>query len=427
MMVKVSNSVKWRRGRCRFRSSTFLVGNVVLLVIYSAFRSHKFGFVERESIAMASVQAKATRVSKNNDGESNSSLSFISGGIRVHRETIEGRDVFWASPRDNPQSNSNSKSESRIKGLLFLAHGCEHSNLDWFSRKSPECEDCLGLPEESAIVEIALEMGLVAIAMSSSNRKTKCWSGLDITPVALVLNELWHRFSSAEDVPPPPRLPLYAFGASDGGAFVSSLASPLQSRFGIRLDGFVSQIAAHLSLLKEDEQDAVHDLCKVYVTMNRDNRTDKAAQAMVEKCQSSSTTESNSGVNSTIKSNTQCQHIRLPPRRIVPSYFANRIQGISQAESEEMAKVLTEAGILGTDNGELIKEPRQSRKQWTNALWSAAASASSILAFQKRGDRFIPDRSPISEVLNVAWGFHEISRDGVREALEFCVARQSTK
>jgi hypothetical protein len=194
------------------------------------------------------------------------------------------------------------------------------------------------------------------------------------------------------------------------------------------LDGFVSQIAAHLPLLKEHEQDAAHDLCKVYVTINRDNRTDKAAQAMVEMCQSStSTTESTSSISSKSESNKQCQHIRLPPRRIVPSYFANRIQGISLAESKEMAKVLAEAKILGKENGELINEPRQSRKHWNNALRSASASASSILAFQKRGDSFIPDRSPIFEVLNVEWGFHEISRDGVREALEFCVARQSSK
>jgi hypothetical protein len=448
-MVKVANPVKSRRWRCRCRSSTFLVVSVVLLVIYSVFRLHRFGFVEREAIAMASVQTITTRASNNNDGDWNLSLSFISGGISVHRETIEGRDVLWASPRDNPQSSSSSsnnidgenENESRVKGLLFLAHGCGHSNLDWFSRKSPECEDCLGLPEESAIVEMALDLGLVVIAMSSSNWNTKCWSGFDITPVALVLNELWHRFSSAEDVPPPhpARLPLYAFGASSGGAFVSSLASPLQSRFGIRLDGFVSQIAAQLPLLKEDEKDVSHDLSKVYVTMNRDGRTDKAAQARVKKCQSSSTTKSDSSSqesnssrnrNSNNNTNNRCKHIRLPPRRIVPSYFANRIRGVSQAESEEMAKVLTEAGILGTDNGELIEDPRQSHKQWSDALWSASASASSsssLLAFQKRGDSLIPDRSPISEVLNVAWGFHEMSRDGVREALEFCVARQSTE
>ncbi len=342
----------------------------------------------------------------------NVDVSFVAAGITVHRETIDGRDVLWASPRDNDRGH--------VKGLLFLAHGCGHSNLDWFSKATPECEDCVGLPEETAIVKTALDMGLVAIATSASSWSTKCWTGLDITPVALVLNELWHRFSLEEgtslsikrrslrqtDLSQPVRLPLYAFGASSGGAFVSMLASPLLSRFGIRLDGFVSQIAAHLPTYEEEEKDP-HKLCKVYVTMNKDIKTDRAAEARVHKCVSEDEHD-------------RCKHIRLPDLPIHPSYFADRISGISTAESFEMVKVLTKGGFLNPETGELIVDPRKNHEDWSRTLHQASSPA---LTFTK-GDSLVADQSPIFEVLNVAWGYHEMAREGVQEALEFCMQQQ---
>ena len=111
---------------------------------------------------------------------------------------------------------------------------------------------------------------------------------LEIMPVGLVLNELWHRFSkqaAADDngkATAKIQLQVYAFGASSGGAFVSSIAGPLQSRFGIHVDGFESQIAARLP---SEAEEMIEDpnLCKVYITMNRDERTNRAAETGIEK------------------------------------------------------------------------------------------------------------------------------------------------
>ena len=357
----------------------------------------------------------------------------------MHREIIDGSDVLWASPKDNLNVTSRSASASTsatatlptVKGLLFLAHGCGHSNDDWFSKSSEKgCEGCRGLPEERAIVETALELGLVAIAMSSSNWSTKCWNAFDITPVALVLNELGHRFSQAEAeergaTATKSPLPLYAFGASSGGAFVSSLANPLRSRFGIHLDGFVSQIAARLPLQTEEQQEDPN-LCKVYITMNRDEETNRRAKLRMRECISVDVDHNNTSTNadSGELESKRCKHIRLTTLPVTPSYFADRIPEISQAESEQMVKVLTEEEYLLPPFGTPVEDPRKSQI-WSDALWSAS---SPLLRFQERGDLLVADKSPIFEVMNVAWGFHEMSRDGVREALAFCFAhRQQLK
>lgn len=356
----------------------------------------RFAIVETREIAVLETMAP---------------VSFVSGGIRVHREQIDGSDVLWASPGDNGRG--------KIKGLLFLAHGCGHSNLDWFSKVSPECEDCRGLPEEVAIVQTALDMGLVAIATSSSDWRSQCWSGFDVTSVALVLNELWHRFSeenaatNSTTIHGKERLPVYAFGASSGGTFVSSLAGPLQSRFGIRLDGYISQIAAKPKNPKQDVQEP-HDLCKVYITMNKDTKIDKAAKARVQECQSS-------------KHKHRCKQIRLPHLGIKPTYFSDRIQDVVDKESYEIVKTLTRGGFISPDKGELYRDPRLTHKGWSHALKKEYLAKRSNLAFAERGDALTVDQSPIFEVLNVAWGKHELTRDGVKDALEFCLQQESTK
>jgi len=410
-MGQVKNPFK--SNRWKGRNSPFILVGVALLVIAT------FSRVRRLSVGNNEISTLASK-------SGSPGPAFLSGNVFVHREVIDGRDVLWASPKEN--------GGNEIKGLVFLAHGCSHSNLDWFAKKSPECETCIGLPEEQAIVKMALDMGLVAIAMSATNPTSHCWSDFDVTPVALVLNELWHRFSKAQAATKPTKpekqqqeqnlnsngLPLYAFGASSGGKFVTTLSNPLYSRFGIRLNGFVSQISAHLPLLRND-----HDhpsLCKVYVTMNKDEHTDRKAKARVGKCEKDLAI-----INNNNSTKPLCKQIRLPSIPITPSFFSDRILEISVAESEEMAKVLREAMLLDEVTGELREDPRKNGEKWRDALRLASLSGTSLLQFTKRGDELIPDKSPISEVMNVAWGFHEMTRDGVKEALEFCVGQPSTR
>ena len=42
-------------------------------------------------------------------------------------------------------------SSAKPKGVVFLAHGCQHSSTDFWP-KSDTCSSCIGLPVERAIV-----------------------------------------------------------------------------------------------------------------------------------------------------------------------------------------------------------------------------------------------------------------------------------
>lgn len=284
--------------------------------------------------------------------------------LTVHREMIQGVDVLFAEPT------------SKIKGILFVAHGCSHSNTDWFL----DCDGCIGLPEERAIVEIGLKHGLVVVAISSSNRRHKCWDlAKDVQPVGKVLQELSQRYKSSN---------IIAFGASSGGAFVSGIATPLQETFRLQIQGYLSQIAA---VGKDDAAS-----CQVYITMDRDIRTDGNAQFLIAQAPSHG-------------KKMKTRHIRVPPLAISNHFFASRIPEISLDQSKRMVEAFQNAGLLDSD-GYLVDDPR--RSPWREALNSIV---------DQEVDSLVADQSPISEVLNAAYGMHEMTRDGVKEALDFCL------
>lgn len=286
--------------------------------------------------------------------------------VTVQREIIQGVDVLFAEP------------STKVKGILFVAHGCSHSNTDWFLG----CDGCIGLPEERAIVQIGLKHGLVVVAISSSNRRSKCWSvSKDVEPVGNVLQELSNRYKDSGP------LSIIAFGASSGGAFVSGIATPLKETFGLQIQGYLSQIAA---IGKDDAAS-----CQVYITMDRDTITDANAQYFIAQTAS----------HSKIKR----RHIRVPPLPISSNFFALRIPEISMDQSKRIVEAFSKAGLIDSD-GYLVDDPRGSH-------WRATLNT----IVNKDVDSLMADQSPISEVMNAAYGMHEMTRDGVEEALDFCL------
>jgi hypothetical protein len=294
----------------------------------------------------------------------------------VHQESIDGIQVLWTAPISNKPPC----------GILLVCHGCSHSGTDFF-----QCEDdeqgCLGLPEELAVVQIALDhFNLVVVALSSQHREHKCWSTEQDGPrAAKVLSEFSTRFS----VDKKEQIPIFAFGASSGGFFVSQLGSAMMEQQGLVLDGFLSQISAKTSPVEVE--------CTVYITMNRDTKTDENARDIV-------------GNND--EKNAKKKHIRLPPLSLSPTYFSDRIPSISQEVSSHIYTALLENGYLDQDTKFLIQDPRGS--QWRSLVGPLLTSS--------QDDSLQADQSPIGEVLNVAYGLHEMAREGVKEGLEFCVA-----
>ena len=81
------------------------------------------------------------------------------------KQTIRDLETLWEVP-SNP------------KGVLFVAHGCNHQAGDFWPA-SPRCLGCLGLPEEGVVRAAALQRGYAVIAVSSYNRTSKCWHNTD--------------------------------------------------------------------------------------------------------------------------------------------------------------------------------------------------------------------------------------------------------
>eukprot|EP00977_Amphora_coffeiformis_P010746 scaffold2518_cov178-Amphora_coffeaeformis.AAC.5 len=305
----------------------------------------------------------------------------------VHRENLHGVDLLWEAP----------KGVTKVDGILVLLHGCHHSATDfWDNTNNDACRgECLGLPEEKAIVEMGLERGMVVVALSSQNRKSKCWHPeRDNEPVSKVLVELQQRWSKKSTSKSDANsLPLIAFGASSGGHVLSQLDTAVVAAGG-RLDGIIAQIAPAPTGAGDK---SCH--CRVFITMNRDRRVDQSVTDAVKVLQQ--------------KTDYAVRHIRLDDLKIHDTFFTDRIGSdyYPPDVSKRMVEALEKFGLLDESTGKLIQDPR--RSDWRQALQPLVQGAGK--------DSLQSDESPISEVLNVAYGKHEMTRDGVGEALDFCL------
>lgn len=210
-------------------------------------------------------------------------------------ESIAGVEAVYELPSGAP------------RGLVFLAHGCSHSALDFWPL-STSCEACIGLPEEVRIVRAIVAAGWGAIALSS---EATCWSfGEDGPRVTRALSEFRaaHRLSS---------LPLAAIGASSGGALVLQLPKLVQ------LHAVVSQIMAIPPHMLEGLRGAAFPPT-LFVHMPRDRRT----ELLVRKCVHHLSNTAGG----------RAAQIRAPPLRIGPSFFT-RIPGVDEALSPSRLKV----------------------------------------------------------------------------------------
>jgi len=288
-------------------------------------------------------------------------VGSIKSNVLVGRQ--QGIDYLYEVPEKVP-----------IKGLIFLAHGCGHSMEDWWPLSEDQCPKCIGLPEERAIVKIALDHQLVTIAASSMG---SCWGVADGPRITNILMKFESEYG---------KIPIYAFGASSGGEFVASFLPQAMTNTKLVLSGYISQIMSTYP----PESNVVPG---VYITMDRDKMSQSNADKIIETVHQAKQIRN--------------KHIRLSPLPLSNLFFYDRINDPSlftKDVSSEIVKALNEAGILDKD-GFLKEDPR--RSNWRTILRPVVPEADSLVA----------DRSAVSEVLNVAWAMHEMSRDGVEDAL----------
>lgn len=276
-----------------------------------------------------------------------------------------------------------STSNEPIRGVVFLAHGCSHRATDWWPA-SETCPTCLGLPVERGIVTEALRRGYAAIALSSSNKINKCWSNRDLGPAYIVLKHFYstilHKAANSGVNTLNKSPPLHLLGASSGGSFVGLLGMHASSQ-GLPIASICIQISA---LHHEWKSGSIPP--SIFVHMNIDEMNKGAIKNNLARLQ---------------REKIPAQELGCNPKPITPHFFSSEHSyALSDADSATLQSALRVAGYL-TDEGFLKEDPRSShwRDVVTKALPHIVPSKDTLEA----------DKSPISELLNLAWALHEIT------------------
>ena len=309
-----------------------------------------------------------------------------------------------------------------IEGVLFLAHGCSHSATDFWPQ-SPKCSKCIGLPIERTIVVQALSRSYVVVAMSSTDRDTKCWHAQeDAVKAKRVLLELRAK------VRIPNYVPNFLHGVSSGGQFVGSLAMYLNQEHtmgsgnneALEVKAICIQIhvfpqkywntLAGLDNLPQnnnylnnnnDVDNKRRDAFPkgiMYVHMERDPRL----TAMIERSMAvlTKTAPQLTIINKLVEA-----------EPLTEDYFFKHGRHLTYQESSLLVNAFKSSALLD-DQGYLVGNPRSSAVPWRQVVLKALPSI-------KRKDSLINDGSGISELLNAAYAQHEITDAYLSDTLNF--------
>jgi hypothetical protein len=325
------------------------------------------------------------------------------------------------------------------RGFLLLFHGCSHSAKD-FCFAGSRCPGCLGLPEELRFVAAGLRAGLHVIAISAANTRSGCWtSARRAAKVAVdsVTNEsiYWNSVDHAgvlhvlravgvlDSV-----LPIIAMGASSGGAFAASLPALL----GERLIGVAVQISASRLVWRNEE---VHEgssdtrsLRVIYSVMQRDAGTTMAARALARGIAAQRGSLLDHAATSKVvwvAPEVGVAFFSKAPTPVIGSAFSERIPFFPKNVSQELVDALLAAGVADEKSLLLLADPRRTISKWTAALrpiiMERAAKTIGLAPSSIRAlaDSLKPDKSGISEVLNVLYANHEFFADHAESMISF--------
>lgn len=322
---------------------------------------------------------------------------FPGGPLRAAQTSLQA--VNRSAPEQMELSGQNLIIErvQQPKGVLLTFHGCSHSALDWW-QPGPTCKACTGLPEETAIVRAAVARQYVVVAISSADQAgSRCW---DVAPPPQQTVDVKHTVASIKALSQAEQwgdLPIYALGASSGGAMVALLP------FFAELQGICVQIMGVPPSVYQDLNTAAARPFPptMFVHMPRDKRTAAAVAADVEalKAQGVATLE-----------------VKHEPVPLSGTFFSARIEDVSVQLSGQIFRAFKDGGLLD-GKGLLKADPRMTVDKWQAVLRDQVPEAHNM--------SLEADRSPIFEVLNVAWAGHEIISDTTDAMLDWFAAQRS--
>jgi len=321
----------------------------------------------------------------------------------VHIETISGLEVMW-------QALPPARQRSGTRGLLLLFHGCNHQAGDFF-----DCDECLGLPEERAIVHEARSdaNGYVVAAVSSSDRgMSRCWSkGADLAPVVAIVEAL------RKDGKVPglrPGLPVFGLGASSGGGFVGALAAAVTSDGSPVLTAASAQISA-----VRIRRGAALNAALEFVTMPRDANTELVVNEELRWLQQHQQHQQQQQQASLAVAKRACGPLPVT-RFFLYDRTAHAKAPIAAALAASIADALVVKGLVDPASGLLRADPRQADWRLTLERYEPEIAGYADLDTG-------PDESALSEALNVAWAAHEICASDLNKTFAFFEAAAAAR
>lgn len=332
MSKRGSKSLKpWERTQnCQI---PVLVTSLILLVVASVYLFYKKGDQVDSSFGQR----------KQNSNTFPPSVQFY-----PNVDSRNGTDVIWQIP-DSP------------KAILFVAHGC-NGRAGNFWDKSPDCTNCVGLPEERLIVLHALARKFAVLTISSFGR---CWSFGKERLIVKEIIKWWIEKNNLE------KLPLVALGASSGGYFVSVLATELS------FHSITLMIAAGMF----DQIDVSEDYPPtLFVHMPKDQYREKKIYENME-------TLKKKGIN--------VAEIKCLEFPLSPTFLSDRLPGLGHNISTNLFELFQEKGFID-ENGYMKNDGRATR-------WKKAVKERKTLLF----DKFWIGH--IQEELNLAFAYHEMT------------------
>ena len=285
-----------------------------------------------------------------------------------------------------------------ILGIFFIAHACTHSAYDFWPRQLM-CPHCVGLSEEVAVADKALNAGYLVVVVTSRDRRSGCWGNKEDTKqVSDVLDFLQTTHTQVS------ALPVLAYGCSSGGAFAWRFAQQGQ------IAGVIIQVMS--VSIRPNLWAAKHPFPVVFNAMPKDKDTTEAMHNNADSLINLYATYfGNVTAASELIVVKDCT--ALP---VTISYLMNRLYyiNISIIDAEAIIRVLKQSGYLDNLTNLLLKDPTNIQNDWRSIL-QRDPKTNSILA--KRSIILTKGKSPLAKALHRCWAFHEYCSDYLTDDL----------
>lgn len=319
--------------------------------------------------------------------DADNGVNFVGGSVTLQpsRFSMFNRTHYYQIP-PNP------------RGTLVVFPGCSRTGTGyWPVGTMPEAT---GFPEDVSHTKQALGRGLAILVLTPINQKTLCWTNEagDYNQVPAMMIRFLEDNGLANK-------PVYIQGASSGGGLAIKLPATIAATNAkLRIDGIISEVSTNQSPLdKSGQRPAIPNFPPVvYIVMERDVQSQKDAQQYVA---------------TLVKNGVRAAMVVSPIRKIVPGYYAQRVPGITQAQSQTIVDTLKSIGLVDK-NGGLLDDPKNFDKpgtvahQWMTKLKKVVPDSKTFTLGSVRG-------SPIFQATAVAYAGHETVSDYTTAALLF--------